>query len=119
MACHPTDSSIDLAAARHLTLDNARGTLVRVTRGTVWITQEHSFADIILHAGDAWMVEKNGRTVIQAHDDARLCLPRPRPSWWRALQRQAVQRRRAAHAFMRRAAREWASLSPKRALPHY
>lgn len=119
MACRPTDSSINLAAARHLTLDNARGTLVRVTRGIVWITQEHSIADIILHAGDAWTVERNGRTVIQAHDDARLCLPQPRPSWWRVLQRQALQRLSAVRAFMRRAARKWASLCPKRALPHY
>lgn len=119
MACCATDSSIELPTASHVSLDNARGTPIRITRGTVWITQERSFADIILHAGDAWTVERNGRTIIQAQDDACLCLPQPRLSGWSALQQQVSHRGRAARAFMRRVAREWSSLCPKRALPYF
>ncbi len=119
MASRIVHSSIELATASHLALDDARGTLIRVIHGTVWITQEHSYDDIILHAGDAWTVEKNGRTIVQAHDDARLCLPQAPRRWWQAWLQQMARQGNDGRAFMRDVARGWRSLCPKRALPYY
>ena len=119
MACPATDASIDLAFASHLSLDDARGTLIRVTRGTVWITQERSYLDIILQAGDAWTVERNGRTIIQAQDDARLCLPAAPRRGWHAWKQRLVQGTHEGRAFLRSVGREWTSLCPKRALPYF
>ena len=119
MACRATDASIDLATASHLSLDDARGTLIRVSSGTVWITQERSYDDIILQAGDAWTVERNGRTIIQAQDDARLCLPATPRSCWHAWRQRLVQGTSEGRAFMRSVGHEWASLCPRRALPYF
>jgi hypothetical protein len=119
MACRAPDSSIDLAAASHMSLKDARGTRIRVVRGTVWITQERSYDDIILCAGEAWTVEKNGRTIIQAHDDTRLCLPRAPHRWWHARRHALARQRDAALDFLHGMARGWLSLCPRRALPYY
>ena len=119
MASRFVNSSIDLATASHVSLADARGTVIRVTRGTVWITQERSYDDIILHAGDAWTVERDGLTIIQAHDDARLCVPQPPRRWWHAWQQKLAQQSNDGRAFMRSIARGWLSLCPHRALPYY
>ena len=119
MPCRATDSSIDLATASHMSLNDARGTLIRVLRGTVWITQEKSYDDIILQAGDAWTVERNGRTIIQAHDDTRLCLPQAPQRWWHAWQQRLEYGTHAGRVFLRSLARGWLSLCPRRALPYY
>ena len=119
MASRTVNSSLEIATASHVSLDNVRGMLIRVTRGTVWITQERSYDDIILQAGDAWTIERNGRTIIQAHDDARLNLPEaPRP-WWHAWQQTMARQANDGRAFMRSVARGWLSLCPRRALPYY
>lgn len=110
---------IDLAAEQHLTLDNVRGTPVQVTRGTVWITQERSYDDVILTAGDHWIVERTGRTVIQAQDDANLCIKVPAAAWRRALRRRWTQWRTAFTALLRHAMRGWLSLRARRTLPYY
>lgn len=119
MASRTVNASIDLATASHMSLDHARGTVIRVIFGTVWITQERSYDDIILHAGDAWTVERNGRTIIQAHDDARLCLPVAPRNWWHAWQQKVARQSNEGRAFMRSIARGWLSLCSSRALPYY
>ena len=58
----------DLAPGEHS--HDARGTTLRVTRGTLWITQEDDTHDIVLRAGDIWMVERDGLTIVEAQNDA-------------------------------------------------
>jgi len=43
---------------------------VRVTRGTLWITQEGDPQDVVLRDGDTGAVEHNGLTVVEAQSDA-------------------------------------------------
>lgn len=113
------DVCIDLPADRHFTLDNARGTPLRVTSGTVWITQERSYDDVILTSGERWVVERAGRTVIQAQDHARVCIAVPVPAWRRVLRRQWASWRAGAAAFRRHALRGWFCLCSRRTLPYY
>jgi len=61
---------IDLASREAITLRDVRGSTLRVTRGTLWLTQENDPADVILRAGDNWVVERQGATVLEAQDDA-------------------------------------------------
>ena len=68
MACFKPASTIDLGARESLTLPDFRGTTLRVNRGTVWITQENDTQDIVLRAGDSWVVEKNGLTILEAQE---------------------------------------------------
>jgi hypothetical protein len=63
-----------LSAGQVLTLDDARGVRIRSRAGTVWITQEGSARDDIVGPGDAIVVARNGRTVVQALQSARISI---------------------------------------------
>ncbi|MEP7328700.1 MAG: DUF2917 domain-containing protein [Betaproteobacteria bacterium] len=119
MTCYAHDRSIDLAASAHLTLDNACGTPLRVTRGTLWVTQEASYEDVILHAGDQWTIERQGRTVIQAHEEARLCVPASAAGWTQARHERIARWRRRLQGTVRASVAGWLCLRAKRVLPYY
>ena len=51
-----------------------RGALLRVTRGTLWITQENDPRDLVLRTGDTWVVERNGLTIVEAQADTTVCI---------------------------------------------
>ena len=74
MACFEHGTIVELAAREVVTLPDVRSATLRVTRGTLWITQEDDPQDIVLRAGDNWAVERNGLTVIEAQEDATLCV---------------------------------------------
>ena len=59
-----------LRAGQVLTLDDAEGVRIASRTGTVWITQEGSRKDHIVGPGDALVVTRNGRTVVQALQSA-------------------------------------------------
>jgi hypothetical protein len=73
MACFKHGTIIDLAARESVSLPNMRGTPLRITRGSVWITQENDTQDIVLRAGDTWVVEKNGLTILEAQENTTFC----------------------------------------------
>jgi hypothetical protein len=73
MACFKQGTIIDLAARESVTLPNVRGTTLRITRGSLWITQENDTQDIVLRAGDTWVVEKNGLTIVEAQESTTFC----------------------------------------------
>jgi hypothetical protein len=62
-----------LAIARGgtVTLDGARGALVRCLKGRLWITQAQDHADYFVDAGATFRVERDGPTVVEATRDAR------------------------------------------------
>jgi hypothetical protein len=74
MACFQHGTIVELAARDVVTLPNLRSATLRVTRGTLWITQEGDPQDVVLRAGDNWAVERNGLTVVEAQDDAIFCV---------------------------------------------
>ena len=74
MLCNGYDKVFDLDHGDIVELQDARGTTVRVTRGTIWITQERDTQDIVLRAGDVWTVERQGLTLVEAQDDALVCV---------------------------------------------
>ena len=74
MACFEYGTIVELGARETLTLPDARSATLRVTRGTVWITQEGDPQDVVLRAGDGWVVERNGLTVVEAQGDVALCI---------------------------------------------
>jgi hypothetical protein len=69
--------SVDLASGQMLRLDDAKGTTLRVTRGTLWVTQDRDVNDIVLVAGDVWTVERAGLTLAEAQGQAIVCLVGP------------------------------------------
>lgn len=74
MLCTGYDRVLDLDHGDFVKLDDARGTTLRVTRGTLWLTQERDRHDIVLNEGDVWTVERDGLTLVEAQSNAVVCL---------------------------------------------
>ncbi|GIK85308.1 MAG: DUF2917 domain-containing protein [Burkholderiales bacterium] len=66
MTCPGPERHFDLDDGAALHLDDARGNTLRVTRGRLWVTQHGDARDIVLQAGDAWTIERNGLTIAAA-----------------------------------------------------
>ena len=110
MACYESGTTIGLTAGEAVTIADVRGATLRVRRGVLWVTQERVQEDVILRAGDTWTVERDGATVLEAQEDARVYVvgrqlaPPPRP-------------RRIAADWSERLVRIF-PLTPRRALPY-
>ena len=74
MNCSGYTKVWDLDHEEVIGLDRARGTTLRVTRGTLWITFEHDTRDVVLTAGDTFVIDRGGLTLIQAHGKATVCV---------------------------------------------
>jgi hypothetical protein len=74
MLCNGYDSVLTLAHGDLVELVDARGATVRVTKGTIWLTQEHDTQDIVLRAGDVWTIERQGLSLLEAQGDALVCV---------------------------------------------
>jgi hypothetical protein len=60
---------LTLADGEVVELPDARGTTLRLARGSLWITQAGDRRDIVLSAGEAWTVERHGLTLAEARGD--------------------------------------------------
>jgi len=69
MACFETGTVVNMSAREAITLPNIRGATLRVSRGTLWLTEERARDDVVLRAGDNWLVESSGNTVVEAQGD--------------------------------------------------
>lgn len=81
---------IRLQPRQHLRL--APGASLRVMAGTAWITDDGGRADIVLDAGQTYTCGRDGKALVAAIGNARLCLdgmldavPAQRRSAWAAL----------------------------------
>jgi hypothetical protein len=74
MVCAGYTKVWDLASGELVQLDGARGTTLRVTRGTLWITQERDARDIVLCAGHSFTIDHGGLTVVEAQGKATVCV---------------------------------------------
>jgi hypothetical protein len=74
MACDGYTKVWELAAGELIGLDGGRGTTLRVTRGTLWLTFEGDTRDVVLGVGDVFTVDRGGLTLIEAQDSATVCV---------------------------------------------
>lgn len=74
MRCRGYDDVMELADGELVELLDVRGTTLRVTQGTLWITQDQDSRDVVLRTGDVWTVERNGLTLAEAQGAATFCL---------------------------------------------
>jgi uncharacterized protein with PhoU and TrkA domain len=100
MACFETGTVVSLSPREAITLPHVGGSTLRVTKGTVWLTEERGRDDIVLRPGDNWLVESNGNTVIEAYDGAVLCIIGRKGALPRAAAQQQHDRRPALSALL-------------------
>ena len=65
---------ISLEPGQVVTLDDAQGTRIVARSGTVWVTEEGEARDHIVGPGDALVVARAGRTIVQALKPAWISL---------------------------------------------
>jgi len=66
--------NVSLDTGEVLTLQDAEGTSILARTGTVWVTEEGSSEDRILGPGESAVVNRAGRTVVQALKPAWISL---------------------------------------------
>ena len=69
-----TRTTVRLAQGGLLGIDDGRGLRLRVASGAVWLTQQADSRDIVLREGESFVIDRPGRTVVQALDPAELRL---------------------------------------------
>lgn len=74
MLCNGYDDVVELKSGELAELRDVRGATLRVTRGTLWVTQDRDVRDVVLRAGDVWTVERPGLTLAEAQGDATFCV---------------------------------------------
>ncbi len=56
----------------HVSIAAARGLVIRVRKGTLWITQAHDSIDHVVRVGEQFVADRAGRLVISAFDRAEV-----------------------------------------------
>jgi len=74
MLCTGYTKVWELAPSELVRLPDARGTTLRVTRGTLWMTLQDDTRDIILEAGDSYVIDRGGLTLIEAQKASTVCV---------------------------------------------
>ena len=74
MELHIEHPLIALEPGQVVTLDDAAGTRVSARYGAVWVTEEGSPKDHIIHPGEAYVLGRDGRTIVQALQPAWVAL---------------------------------------------
>jgi len=74
MKCDGYEKIWDLDQGELVQLDGGRGTTLRVTRGTLWITLEDDVRDVVLASGDSFTVDRDGLTLIEAQERSTVCV---------------------------------------------
>jgi hypothetical protein len=69
-----TRTTVRLARDGLLGIDDGRGLRLRVASGAVWLTQQGEGRDVVLREGESFVIDRPGRTVVQALDPAELAL---------------------------------------------
>jgi len=74
MTCDGYTKVLELAPGEIIRLDGARGTTLRVTRGTLWLTLERDLRDIVLAMGDSFTIDRGGLTLVEAQGNTTVCV---------------------------------------------
>ncbi len=69
-----TRTTVNLPRRASLGIEDGRGMRLAVTAGKVWLTQHGDPRDVVLGPGECFVIDRAGRTLVQALDEARLSL---------------------------------------------
>jgi hypothetical protein len=94
-----------------LVLDGAKGTVIAVDSGCLWVTLERDPRDIVLAGGMRFEIDRRGRTVIVAEEDSRVRVTRPLTP----LEKFAAWLRRVSAATIR----DWSCRLSRRVAPYF
>jgi len=67
-----------LAADQFLKLEGAVGVRISNCSGSVWITQDGDSRDIVLKPGEAFVIDREGPSIVQALEAAEFAIVEPK-----------------------------------------
>lgn len=79
-----TVARAEIPVGHSLIVTDGKATTIRIERGCVWITEEKSFIDHVLVAGQRYTFDRPGVAIATAREDARVPLVAPRIGAWPA-----------------------------------
>lgn len=68
----------EIPVGESLAITDGEATTIRIDRGRIWITEEKSFIDHVLVAGQRYTLDRPGVAIVTAQEDARVTLVAPR-----------------------------------------
>jgi len=71
------EGALPLVRNDQLRIVDGRDLLVHVWQGSLWITQEGDARDVVLEAGQAFRLDRNGTAFVKCWDDAVVALTSP------------------------------------------
>jgi hypothetical protein len=74
MSCDGYTKVWELADDELIGLESARGTTLAVTRGCLWLTFQDDTRDVVLTAGDTFVIDRGGLTLAQAQGKTIVCV---------------------------------------------
>jgi hypothetical protein len=83
-----------------VTVRDGKGVRVCCLRGALWITQEQSTSDVLLEAGDSFVIDQPGLTLVMALRPSNLQVSEPRSAadLWAGLRNWFGERLLRGHA---------------------
>jgi hypothetical protein len=70
-------TAVRLADGETISIIDGKGARVAVTRGRIWVTQEHDIRDVMLTLGQSFILDRDGTAVVEALLDAEIALDAP------------------------------------------
>ena len=70
-------TAVKLSERDTISVVDGKGARIAVTEGSVWITQEHDPRDVLLQAGESFILDRDGATIVEALVDAEVALDAP------------------------------------------
>ncbi len=74
MQIEVNSSTLSLAPASLLAVQDGTGTRILVRSGSLWVTQEGDLKDAVVRAGEVLTIRRSGRTVVSALEASTLTL---------------------------------------------
>jgi hypothetical protein len=72
----PNSGPVHLRRGQYVRMHAALGWTVRTLSGTVWITQDNDLRDIMLQAGEAFALDRNGAALLWPLEESEICIER-------------------------------------------
>ncbi len=70
----PAGATLRLQPAQFAHLQGAVGWTVKALGGSVWITQDGDIRDVVLQAGDSFILDRKGPALISPLGEAQVCV---------------------------------------------
>ena len=67
-------TAVSLAERDTITIVDGKGARIAIVAGTAWVTQERDTRDVMLRAGQSFILDRNGTAIVEALSETEVAL---------------------------------------------